>query len=302
MKTNQVVRAAWQQKYVVPAFNIPYIPMMAPIIQATIDQDAFCLVAVARLEWIKFGSQSMEAVSSEFYRIAPPNNVRLHLDHIPVIDEDNETVDYLDHISRAIGLGYQSVMIDGSRLSLEDNIAVTRSVVEIAHRAQVPVEAELGAVLGHEAQPEMTYEEVLRTRTGFTSPEEAARFAKETQCDWLSVAFGNIHGAVSEALRHKKKVAAQLDIQHLSVLQQATGIPLVLHGGSGIPQSYIQQAVQHGIAKMNIGTEVRQTYEQALAATGSEEAAQNAVYDNTVSILRDFLGVAGKKAELVENT
>ncbi|MEX2444799.1 MAG: class II fructose-bisphosphate aldolase [Alkalispirochaeta sp.] len=287
---------------VIPAFNIPYIPMMEPVIQAAQDQDAFCLVAVARLEWIKFESRSMKAISDEYQRLDAKDNVRLHLDHIPVIDEDRETVDYLDHIKRAIDLGYQSVMIDGSRLPLQENIAATRAVVEIAHPANVPVEAELGAVLGHEAKPEMSYEEVLRTRTGFTDPKEAKQFAAQTGCDWLSVAFGNIHGAVSEALRHNKKVAAQLDIEHLTVLRDAAGVPLVLHGGSGIPQDHIERAVQHGIAKMNIGTEIRQTYEQSLSSGQSVTDAQKAVYDNTTRILRDFLHVAGQKNTLLLGT
>ena len=298
MQSNQIMRNAWKKRIIVPAFNIPYIPMMEPIMQAARDEDAFCLVAVARLEWTKFQSRSMEAISREFARLGNSDHVRLHLDHIPVIDEDNLEVPYLDLIRQAVELGFQSVMVDGSRLALEDNIAATREVVELAHKADIPVEAELGAVLGHEAEPDMTYQEILRTRTGFTSVEEARRFVAETGCDWLSVAFGNIHGAVSQALRDKKKVAAQLDIPHLKELSAAAGVPLVLHGGSGIPRDNIQQAVQHGIAKINIGTEVRQTYEQALKASDSTEKAQAAVHEKTRSILREFLEIAGKRQDV----
>jgi ketose-bisphosphate aldolase len=302
MKNDRLMRNAWERGIVIPAFNIPYIPMMEPVIRAAIDTDSFCFVAVARLEWVKFESRSMEAVAEEFFRLDPEDNVRLHLDHIPVIDEDDITVDYVEHIERAIRLGYQSVMIDGSRLPLEENIAATRAVTDIAHAAEVPVEAELGAVLGHEADQSMTYEEVLRTRTGFTRPEEARRFVAEAKCDWLSVAFGNIHGAISGAMRHSKKVAAQLDTDHLRVLRDATRIPLVLHGGSGIPRDHIERAVRHGIAKMNIGTEIRQAYEQALTGGGDVASAQTAVYDRTVYLLRDFLGVSGKKSAIVGGT
>jgi fructose-bisphosphate aldolase class II len=301
MKNDQLMHNASNQGIVIPAFNIPYIPMMEPVIRAARETDSFCFVAVARLEWVKFESRSMEAVAEEFFRLDPADNVRLHLDHIPVIDEDDMTVDYVEHIERAIRLGYQSVMIDGSRLPLEENIAATRAVTDIAHAAGIPVEAELGAVLGHEADQSMTYHEVLRTRTGFTKPEEAHRFVTEAKCDWLSVAFGNIHGAISGAMRHEKKVAAQLDADHLQTLREATGIPLVLHGGSGIPQEHIKRAVEHGIAKMNIGTEIRQAYEQALAG-GGDVAAQEAVYDRTVYLLRDFLGVSGKKDAVVAGT
>lgn len=295
MLSNEIMKNAWKMHVIVPAFNIPYIPMMEPIIQAARDEDAFCQVAVARLEWIKFEAKSMEAIATEFHRLNPGDHVRLHQDHIPVIDEDDLRVPYQDLIRKAIDLGYQSVMVDGSRLPLEENIAATREVVEIAHPANVPVEAELGAVLGHEADPTMTYDEIVRTRSGFTSVEETKRFVAETGCDWLSVAFGNIHGAVSEALRHQKKVAARLDIDHLKTLCGAAGIPLVLHGGSGIPKEGILNAVQNGIAKINIGTEVRQTYEQALADGGDTAAAQNAVYEKTRWMLREFFGISGTR-------
>ena len=267
--------------------------------QAAHDENAFCFVTVARLEWEKFGSKSMAAVAREYFSLNKGDHVRLHLDHIPVIDEDNLQVPYLDLIKEAIDLGYQSVMVDGSRLSFEENVKATRAVTDIAHKADIPVEAELGAVMGHEANPTMGYEEILAARTGFTEPEEARRFVKESSCDWLSVAFGNIHGAVSEATRHEKKVAARLDTAHLKTITDAAGIPLVLHGGSGIPQSYILDAIQNGIAKINIGTEVRQVYEQNLERTGSTSEAQKHVYERTASMLRDFFKLSGKKQLLV---
>ena len=94
--------------------------------------------------------------------------MRLHLDHVPVIDEDNQRVDYLPIFQEAIDVGYESVMIDGSRLPLDENIAATRQVVELAHAAGVPVEAELGAVLGHEDGPLPSYEELFAS--GRASP------------------------------------------------------------------------------------------------------------------------------------
>ncbi|TVR70795.1 MAG: class II fructose-bisphosphate aldolase [Spirochaetaceae bacterium] len=293
MRNDEILKNAWRAALPVPAFNVPYLPMMEPLIEAARAEDAFCFVAVARIEWTKFQSKSMEAIASEFFRLPTDKRVRLHLDHIPVIDEDNLEVPYMDLIMKAIDLGFQSVMIDGSRLPLEENIAATRAVVEYAHERSIPVEAELGAVMGHESQPSMTYEEILRTKTGFTSPAEARRFVEESRCDWLSVAFGNIHGAVSDALRHQKKVAARLDIAHLEELQQAAAIPLVLHGGSGIPREGILQAVERGVAKINIGTEVRQVYEQALSAGSTVQKAQYAVMERTRSIFRDFLEISG---------
>ena len=125
----------------IPAFNIPYLPMMEPVVRAVVDQDSFALVDTARLEWLKFESKSPAAVAKEFARCGRREHVRLHLDHVPVVDEDDQRVDYLPIFQEALGLGYESVMVDGSRLSLDENIAATRQVVELAHAAAVPVEA-----------------------------------------------------------------------------------------------------------------------------------------------------------------
>src|SRR5208282_4357729 len=201
---------------------------------------------------------------------------------------DQEKVDYRAIIEESISLGYHSVMIDASRLSLEDNIRATREIVELAHRSGVPVEAELGAVLGHEAGPLPPYEELFKSGKGFTRPDEAARFARESGCDWLSVAIGNIHGAVGEATKDQKKVEARLALDHLAKLAGVTGVPLVLHGGSGIKQADMLASMKKGIAKVNVGTEIRQAYEQGLKDGGSVSAAQDAVYARTVSLIRDW--------------
>jgi fructose-bisphosphate aldolase class II len=291
--TADVIKNAQKVGVAIPAFNVPYLPMVKPVIQAVVDQDSYALIAVARLEWIKFESRSPAAVMEEFAKWNEPDYVRLHLDHVPVIDEDNLKVDYLSIIREAIELGYQSVMVDGSRLDLEGNIEATRQVTEVAHKAGIPCEAELGAVLGHEAGPLPPYEELFESGRGFTDVKEAERFVWETSCDWLSVAIGNIHGAVSGVSKDKKKVEARLNLDHLEKLRQATGIPLVLHGGSGVRQEFLLAAIKKGIAKVNIGTEIRQAYESALRESGSVATAQDAVYERTCWLIRDYFGLAG---------
>lgn len=290
LSTADIIRNAYEAGMVIPAFNVPYLPMIQPVIRAVADQDAFALVETARLEWLKFESLGPAAVLREFLKWNDPDHVRLHLDHVPVVDEDGLAVDYLPIIREAIALGYQSVMVDGSRLSLEGNIAATRQVVELAHRAGIPCEAELGAVLGHEAGPLPPYEELYASGRGFTDVGEAKRFVQETGCDWLSVAIGNIHGAVSGALKDREKVAARLNLEHLERLRQATGVPLVLHGGSGIERNCLLAAIKKGIAKVNIGAEIRQAYEVALRESGKVTAAQDAVYERTSWLLREYLG------------
>ncbi|MCX6992942.1 MAG: class II fructose-bisphosphate aldolase [Kiritimatiellaeota bacterium] len=298
----ELVGTAWKQGVVVPSFNVPYLPMVEPVVRATRDQDAVAFVAVARLEWIKFESRSLSAVMQEYKRWQDPKHVRLHLDHVPVMDEDHQQVDVLAIIKEAIALGYQSVMVDGSRLALADNIRATRAVVELAHAAGIACEAELGAVLGHEEGPLPPYEELFKSGKGFTRVEEARRFVRESGCDWLSVAIGNIHGAVSQAARDNKKVEAHLNLEHLDRLCEATGIPLVLHGGSGVCREDVRAGIKRGLAKVNVGTEIRQAYEVALKASGTVTVAQQAVYVRTTELLRDYFGIQGLRAALMGKT
>jgi len=296
----EIIHKAYNFGLAIPAFNIPYLPMMEPVVRAVIDSDSFALVAVARLEWIKFESRDLYSVAEEFAKWRNPDHVRLHLDHVPVIDEDDLRVDYLPIFREALSLGYESVMIDGSRLPLGENIRATCQVVELAHTGVVPVEAELGAVLGHTSGPLPRYEDLFASGKGFTDVGEAGRFVYTTQCDWLSVAVGNIHGAIAAGQKDRKKVEARLDLDRLKELKIAAGIPLVLHGGSGIRQENVRLAMQHGIAKINVATEIRQSYEMALREGGSISRAQDAVYARTRWVLEEWLGLAGIQKAVVE--
>jgi len=292
-----IMNMARTKGIVIPGFNIPYLPMMEPVVRALVDTGSFGLIMVARLEWIKFKSGGIKQIRDEYEKLKNMEFTRLHLDHVPVIDEDNLLTEFEKIISEAIELGYDSVMIDGSRLSLEENIMQTQKIVRLAHQANIPVEAELGAVLGHEAGPLPPYEELFASGKGFTSPEEASRFVHETETDWLSVAIGNIHGAISAATREQKKVEARLNIRHLSMINELTNIPLVLHGGTGIRKKYIMQSFQHGIAKINIATAIRQPYEKLMNT--SVKSAQEAVYNEMINIIKNELEIAGSAAKLM---
>ncbi len=293
-----LMKRAYQKKLVIPAFNIPHLPMMEPVVSALKDTQSFGLIEVARLEWEKFQAQSTEAIRDAYEKCKDERFTSLHLDHIPVIDEDHKQVDYLSIIRQAIDLGYKSVMLDGSRLPLEENISATQKVVELAHSQNIPVEAELGAVVGHEDGPMPSYEELFASGEGFTDVQEAKKFVEETNVDWLSIAFGNVHGAISKAKQSEKKVAARLDIDHLKKLQNTSAIPMVLHGGSGIQQKYILEAIENGITKINIGTTIRQAYEKYM--NESIDKACQALYDSVCELVTNELRVAGKADEITD--
>lgn len=168
--------------------------------------------------------------------------VGVHLDHSRDPDE----------IRRCIALGYTSVMIDGSHLPFEDNIALTRSVVEEAHAAGVWVEAEVGAVPGDESASTGAVAAKL------TDPDQAAEFATRTGVDALAVAIGNVHGFTPDPVR--------LNLARLWAIATLTRIPLVLHGTSGLPEEDVVGAIRAGVVKVNINAELRRAYLNALRA------------------------------------
>ena len=161
-----------------------------------------------------------------------------HLDHGYQVEE----------CRAAIAAGFTSVMYDGSKLSLEDNIATTKEIADLARSAGVSIEGEIGYV-GYDAGAE----------SRGTDPAEAARFAAETGVDAMAISIGNVH------LQQTQSAAVDFDL--LRAIEAATDVPLVLHGSSGIPVDVRRQlATQHKICKFNVGTELRQVFGAALRA------------------------------------
>ena len=287
LSSKELMANARKNNKVIPSFNISYLPMIEPVVKACRDANSFGQIAVARADWVKFEAGSLQAAYKEYRKHKDSQFVTIHLDHVPVF-EDGEHVDYESIIDKALEIGYDSIMIDGSMLDFEENIAATRKIQNMAHAAGIPVEAEVGAVVGYAGIP-MPYEELFTTRKGFTDVEQARQLVAETSVDWLSVAIGNVHGALTDSKRNMEKITARLDINHLKSIYQAVGVPLVLHGGSGIPRQYIMDAVQNGIAKINVATAIRQPYEAGRKE--SIETAKQGVYKAAYRVLIEDLGM-----------
>lgn len=144
----------------------------------------------------------------------------------------------------AIDAGFTSVMIDGSKLPIDENIAVVKKVVDYAHERGVSVEAELGKVGGQEDN--------VVAETMYADKDECVRMVKETGVDFLAPALGSVHGPY-----HGEP---KLGFKEMKEIAEATNIPLVLHGGSGIPNEQLQMAIDRGTAKININTECQQAW------------------------------------------
>lgn len=297
-RLKRIINAAASAGIAVPAFNVFYPPVVQAIIRALKENDAFAMVEVSRIEIMKFGAESVSRIADEYYKHADPAAMSLHLDHIPVIDEDGVTVDWQPLIQEGLDTGYDSVMIDGSRLPFEDNVKVTRQVTDMAHEVGALVEAELGAVLGHESGPLPPYDELFESKRGFTDPDQAREFVERTGVDWLSVSIGSVHGPITGAAMQQAKVPARLDIEHLKKIRSAANVPIVLHGGSGVQQSYVDEAVRNGLVKINVGTDVRRPYDAVIASGGSVAEAQAAVTRTVGEIVRDLYHIASSATKL----
>lgn len=186
---------------------------------------------------------------------------------------------HLDHggsvelVARCLDAGFDSVMIDASERPIDENIATTRQVVELARPYGVNVEAELGYVA-----------KLGQTQGGgLTTPEQAASFVEQTGVDALAVAIGSAHGFY--------KLPPKLDIRRLAQIHAATGVALVLHGSSGIPHEQVREAIANGIVKVNLATEIKDNFMRALkgALLESDEIDLRKVFPRAVAPVVELL-------------
>ena len=192
----------------------------------------------------------------------------LHLDHSKSFEE----------CTQAINAGYSSVMIDGSALPFEENIALTKKVVEFAHPLGISVEGELGRLVGEEGNLIVKGPEAAQT-----DPLEAKEFVERTGVDCLAVSIGTQHGHYT--------AAAKLNIERLKAINEVVNVPLVLHGGSGTPIDQVQESIKHGIRKINVATDVLYAMISKYAALTNEPGFKynTAVYPKVKDAMKEFI-------------
>jgi fructose-bisphosphate aldolase class II len=227
-----ILPQARENQYAVPAFDCVEDVMVRAILETAESLRSpvilMCLPVDVQHNGMAYLPGLIRAVGD--YHSIP---VVLHLDHATD----------LELVKAAIDHGFTSVMVDGSSLAFQDNVALTRAAVDLAHPHGVSVEAELGHVGGMDLEASSCDETVL------TEPAEVTRFIDETNVDALAVSIGTAHGVY--------KSLPNLSIERLKELNDASSVPLVLHGGSGTPEDQIREAIRHGIAKLNIYADCR---------------------------------------------
>lgn len=219
---------AQKGNYAVGSFSIANMEMILGVIKAAEETKSPIILQIAQ---VRLNHSPLEIIGPAMLAAAKTAKVpvAVHLDHGTT----------LECIGKALELGFTSVMFDGSHLSLEDNIAMTKKVIEMAKPYGAAVEAEIGCVGGSEDGSE---DIAMRC----TSPEQAKIFVSETSVDALAIAIGNAHGFY--------KYTPQLRFDILSAVKDTVSTPLVLHGGTGISEDDFIKCHQNGIKKINIAT------------------------------------------------
>lgn len=276
----EMLEKAYAGGYAVGGFDGFNAETFQAIIETGMEKKSPLLSISAPSEFAVLGSKATVAVAtalSDFYGVS----LCLHLDHGRSMEEVVDVVE----------AGFKSVMIDGSQGPFEENIAITKQVVDYAHARGVCVEAELGAMgkvddTSHEGGPQF--------RTEYTDPGKAAEFVERTGCDFLAVSIGNAHGLY--------KTAPSLEFEILADIKKAVSVPLVLHGGSGTPADQLKKAVALGISKVNVASEIAKAYNDVYLPTMGEgktwwAVAKRKATDNTRPVIArwmDVLGSTGK--------
>ncbi len=239
MNMADLLAVANEHNFAVPAFNVSSSMILKGVMHICEEMQAPVIIAIHpdELEFVE--DSFVKAVIEEAHKATVP--VCVHLDHGSKFEQ----------ILRAIQDGFTSVMIDGAHLSLEENIAITKKVVEVAHPVNVSVEAELGTIGTADDYGEAGSKEII-----YTEVDDAVRFIKETDIDCLAIAIGTAHGL------YPKDRKPKLALDRLKEIKASVSIPLVLHGGSGNPDEEIAQSVKLGVNKINISSDIKDAFYQ----------------------------------------
>ena len=245
---NEILKKAQAEKYAVCAFNIENMEMAQAVIAAAEELNSPVIMQTTP-------STLRYAEPELFFGVVAALAKKTHVPVVMHLDHGNS----FELASKAYRAGYTSVMIDGSQLPLNENIALTNAVLAMCHAGNVSVEAELGCIGGKEDD--------LSSDNIYTIPEEAKQFVEATGVDALAVAIGTAHGIY--------KSTPCLNIERLKEIRKLVDVPLVLHGTSGVSDEVVRQCIAEGICKVNYATDLRIEFTKG----AREVLADEAVFD-----------------------
>ncbi|MFC5466406.1 class II fructose-bisphosphate aldolase [Lederbergia graminis] len=268
---DEMLQRARQEKYAIGAFDLINMEFAEAIVAGASRVGSPLILSTAA---VHFDYVDMESLAPSLVKLAEnaPIPVALHLDH----GTD------LEMAVQAIRCGFTSVQVDTAHLPLEENIAVTKEIVKIAHAVNVSVEGELGYVSGHEGDhgSRMESDEPI-----YTEVEDAQKFVEETGVDCLAVSVGTVHCLL--------KGEPRIDFERLRAINKSVPVPLVIHGGSGLTEDTYQQLMENGMAKINYYADLSKAAVESI----KQSLSQN---PNTTSITEVLSGVRPAVQDVVE--
>ena len=271
-----ILDIANEHNFAVPAFNISDYAMFNGIVEISEAKSAPVILGIHPDEVKHVGVEMIAAVTQRAHRSSVP--IAIHWDH---------GANY-EQILTAIRNGFTSVMIDGSSLPFEENVALSKKVVDAAHAVGLSVEGELGTIGKTDDEAEDGSDAII-----YTNPEDALRFVEATGVDSLAVAIGTRHGIYPETLK------PELELDLLRQIKDKVLIPLVLHGGSNNPDDEIAQAVKLGINKINISSDIKVAYHKKMREVLADESIREPLIIQPPCI-EAMKAVAGQKIDLFD--
>lgn len=268
MNMQEILSVANAQHFAVPAFNMSSNMILSGVIEACEEKEAPVIIAIHPDELSFIGDDFMAAVRQAAMRTHIP--VAIHLDHGAAFEQ----------VCHAIQVGFTSVMIDASVKSFEDNVALTKKVIEAAHPLGVSVEAELGTIgVTGNGEDEGTHQII------YTRPEDVREFVSRTNVDALAIAIGTSHGI------YPKDRKPKLRIDILKEVRKLVNIPLVLHGGSSNPDEEIRAAVKNGIGKINISSDIKEAFYRKCREVLQDDVIRepNAIYPPCIEAMTQVI-------------
>ncbi len=264
----KLLSVAHDQRFAVPAFNVSSNMILRGVLEESEKLNAPVIIAIHPEELEFITPEFMEYAKEAAQKASIP--VCIHLDHGSTFE----------HIMEAIRYGFTSVMIDASSLSFNDNVAICKKVVEVAHPLSISVEGELGTIGMADSSGEAGAKEIIYTR-----PEDVENFAKLTGVDSLAVAIGTSHGIYPK----DKKPELKLDL--LKNIRSISPIPLVLHGGSANSDDEIEKAVTLGISKINISSDIKDAFYKQCRIVLEDTSIRepNAIYPSCIDAMKQVV-------------
>ncbi|MGD1819180.1 MAG: ketose-bisphosphate aldolase [Pleomorphochaeta sp.] len=268
MNMKDLLAVAKENKFAVPAFNTSSSMILKGIIEACEEKQAPVIIAIHPDELEFVGDSFIKYAIDEAQKASFP--VCIHLDHGGSFNQ----------VMRAIRAGFTSVMIDSSELPFEENIEVTKKVVEAAHAVNVSVEAELGTIGGTGEYGIASTDNII-----YTKPEDVKAFVEATDVDTLAIAIGTGHGL------YPKDMKPKLRIDLLKEIRLITDVPLVLHGGSDNPDKEIAEAVANGVQKINISSDIKTAfYKKCREVLKNESLRESAdIYTPCIAAMKEVM-------------